>query len=144
MVGRVAPDGSVVADTLIGEHPDTTRVERETVYAGAIVEAEPTAVGPPTGGAVEGRRDPDTGELWAAGGPWVVQIFAARDEPAATTVARRAESDLGAQARVVLEQGFYKVRVGGYASRAEAESIRERLAGSGYPEAFVVRRSDGP
>lgn len=124
VVGQVSPEGEVRADTLAGVEPDTARVDRETVVTGAIVQ-EPTEVGAP---GVE-----------VPAGPWRVQIFAARDEASAQEVARRARAAADAPAWVDPQDGWYKVRVGGYADRAVAETLRQRLIGLGFAEAFLVR-----
>ena len=133
VVGRVSAEGDVRADTLAGAAPDTARVERETVMTGAIVPE-------PERAAERGREEPAT-RAPTAPGPWLVQVFAARDESSAREVARGVEARIEAPARVDREEGWYKVRVGGYADRAGAEALRLRLAGLGFPEAFLVRAS---
>ena len=114
VVGHVAPDGTLVADTLARAIPDTARVERETVL---------------------------TGEIHPVTGPgWRVQVYAAREEAEAAAVAERARAALGGEAPVYLERDdpWYKVRVGDLEDRAGAERLRERLVGLGWPEAWVV------
>jgi cell division protein FtsN len=136
VVGTVSPEGEVRADTLAGAVPDTARVDRETVVTGAIV-ADPDE---PADRYEPGRTEPAAGNRPAAG-PWQVQVFAAREEASAREVARGVEARIEAPARVERDGGWYKVRVGGYADRAQAEALRRRLAGMGFSEAFLVRAS---
>jgi len=134
VVGQVTPEGGVRADTLAGAAPDTARVERETVVTGAIV-PEPTSPARAEPGERGGRP---TTRPQPAAGPWLVQVFAAREESSAREIARGVEARIEAPARVDREGGWYKVRVGGYADRADAEALRLRLARLGFPEAFLV------
>jgi cell division protein FtsN len=128
VVGRVTPEGRVVADTLTDGESDPARVERETVYAGVIASSsdEPTAV---------------SDEPTAVGedGPWRVQVYAVRDRGTADSTAARLGSGLDEPIRVDHEAGWYKVRVGSHASRAAAEPLRQLLASRGWRGAFVVR-----
>ncbi|HEY7472336.1 MAG TPA: hypothetical protein VIE68_08315, partial [Gemmatimonadota bacterium] len=77
IVGHVAPDGTLVADTLARSVPDTARVERETVVTGEIRPAAELETAPaPTAGPDTGPATPiETGTL-ATG--WRVQLFASR------------------------------------------------------------------
>jgi cell division protein FtsN len=126
VVGTVTPEGRVEADTLPGAAPDTAPVERETVVTGAIA-PDPRARGEELP-AADG----------AAGGPWVVQVFASRDQATADEVARGVAREAGAPARAVRDGGWYKVRAGGYADRAAAEALRDRLLAQ-WSDAFVLR-----
>jgi cell division protein FtsN len=74
------------------------------------------------------------------GGAFFVQVFAGRDRNSAETLAAGLEGR-GWPAQVIAETegagSLYKVRVGGYAARAEAEAAAERLKREGHPGAWV-------
>lgn len=132
VVGRVSPEGTLVADTLEHARPDTARVERETVVTGEIRPAAELETGPPP---AAGR---ETATL-ATG--WRVQVYASRDESEAAAVATRVRGATGDAVPVYVEwdDPWYKVRVGDHADRADAERLREGLVSRGWSEAWVVR-----
>lgn len=132
VVGRVSPEGTLVADTIEQAQPDTVRVERETVVTGEIRPAAELETGVPAGPGAAG------GTL-ATG--WRVQIFASRAEADAAEAATRLRGATGDAVPIYVEwdDPWYKVRVGDHADRADAERLKERLAGLGWPEAWVVR-----
>lgn len=119
-MGRVSPGGEFYADTLARVVPDTARVERETVVSGAI------------------RQRPDAGPMLATG--FRVQVLAIRDQEAAESFAGRLQSMVGGDA-VYVEwvEPYYKVRVGDFSTRDEAEPLRLRLIDQGIEEAWTVR-----
>ena len=118
IVGRVTPDGALLADTLAGVHPDTSRVDRETTLTGQIRAVHATAL--------------QTG--------YRVQVHADRDAARAANVARRVEATLaGEPVYVEWIEPWYKVRVGDYAARTDAEPLRLRLAAAGYADAWIVQ-----
>jgi hypothetical protein len=133
VVGRVSPEGTLVADTLERALPDTVRVERETVVTGEIrssAELQTRAAG--EAGAVAG------GTL-ATG--WRVQVFASREQPEAAALAIRVQEALGHQVPVYVERDdpWFKVRVGDFRDRPAAERLREELVGLGWTDAWAVR-----
>jgi hypothetical protein len=133
VVGRVSPEGTLVADTLERALPDTVRVERETVVTGEIrssAELQTRAAG--EAGAVAG------GTL-ATG--WRVQVFASREQPEAAALAIRVQEALGDQVPVYVERDdpWFKVRVGDFRDRPAAERLREELVGLGWTDAWAVR-----
>lgn len=132
VVGRVTPDGRLIADTLAQPVPDTTRVERETVVTGEVRPASELEAAPPT--ATEPR-----GEALATG--WRVQVFASRAQAEAAAAATRVRDALGDRAPVYVERDdpWFKVRAGDFADRAGAEALRQQLAGLGWPDAWAVR-----
>jgi cell division septation protein DedD len=132
VVGRVTPDGTLIADTLPGPAADTTRVERETVVTGEIRPAAELETAPPT--VAEPR-----GETLATG--WRVQVFASRSQAEAATAATRVREALGDRVPVYVERDdpWFKVRVGDFAERAAAEGLRRELAGHGWADAWAVR-----
>lgn len=132
VVGHVSPEGTLVADTLARSLPDTSRVERETVVTGEIRAAGDLA----DAGPASDSRD---GPPLATG--WRVQVYASHDAAEAASMGTRVRNAIGDAAPVYVErdEDWYKVRVGDCSDRAEAERLRERLAGRGWTEAWVVR-----
>lgn len=132
VVGHVAPDGTLVADTLARAVPDTTRVERETVVTGEIRPAAELETEPPAAAGEEA-------ETLATG--WRIQVFASRSEAEAATEATRARNALGDESPVYVESDgdWFKVRVGDFSDRGAAERLRARLADLGWVEAWAVR-----
>lgn len=76
-----------------------------------------------------------------AGGSWVwrVQILATPDRALAERVAGEATERLGTTSRIDSEPPFYKVRLGGFASEADAQILKARAVEMGYPGAFRVK-----
>lgn len=133
VVGYVAPDGTLHADTLAGAQPDTARVERETVVTGALGRPADT-IAPPVSAAPERH---------AAG--YRVQVFASQDQPAADDFARQIEERLPSEpVYVEWDEPWYKVRVGDFTDRGEADRLRLRLVEMGFGEAWTVPASIRP
>ncbi len=78
-----------------------------------------------------------------ADGPFLVQVFAGRDRHAAEDLLEALRGQ-GYPVRVEGERegrgALLRVRVGGYATRAEAQAVAERLAREGHAGAWVTRR----
>lgn len=78
-----------------------------------------------------------------ADGPFLVQVFAGRDRRAAEELVETLRGQ-GYPVRVEGEKEgrgtLLRVRVGGYATRAEAQGVAERLATEGHAGAWVTRR----
>ncbi len=76
-------------------------------------------------------------------GPWVwrVQILATPDRALAERVAGEASERLGTLARVDTVARLHKVRLGGFATEAEAQILKWRAVEMGYPGAFRVKIS---
>lgn len=73
---------------------------------------------------------------------WRVQVLATPERALADRVAVEAAERLGSTARVEREGSLYKVRLGAFATEAEAAGLRERAVEMGYPGAFRVK--NGP
>lgn len=67
-----------------------------------------------------------------------VQIFATLKKENAQRVAREARKVLSKPVYIEYIPPFYKVRVGDFKSRDDAEEYKEYLRANGYPDAFVV------
>ncbi|HUP01666.1 MAG TPA: SPOR domain-containing protein [Gemmatimonadota bacterium] len=138
VVGTIGPDGRLQADTLAGLAPDTSRVERETVVTGIVRRTgEPVPVDPAPVDLTPVDPAPEDGARIAG---WRVQVFAARDRPAAAEVAGPLQERLpGETVHIEWQDGWYKVRVGDFPSREEAERLRGVLVGLGFTEAWAVQ-----
>ncbi|MBW3660008.1 MAG: SPOR domain-containing protein [Gemmatimonadetes bacterium] len=122
VVGRVEADGTYRADTLSGDLPDTTRVERATVTTGTVRPVSPSTT---------------TG--------WRVQVLADPDRASAQAFAGRIERLVDQPVYVEWAEPWWKVRVGDFLDRGAAERLRERLVSEGVEGAWTVRtavRSD--
>jgi hypothetical protein len=77
-----------------------------------------------------------------AAGPFYVQLFAGRDQVSAESLVASLNAQ-GYRVRLDTERSgggsLYKVRVGGYAAKADAQVLAERLRGSGHSGAWVTR-----
>ncbi|MGE5178115.1 MAG: SPOR domain-containing protein [Bacteroidota bacterium] len=71
-----------------------------------------------------------------------MQIHASENRDDADRVGRQAAVLLGVPYTLVHEGGLYKVRLGAFATDAEAGALRERAVRAGWPAAFRVR--EGP
>ncbi len=67
-----------------------------------------------------------------------VQIFATATRAGAMRLRDEMTRTLAASVYVEHEPGIWKVRVGNYVDRSEAESMRRRIAGLGHGDCFVV------
>lgn len=70
---------------------------------------------------------------------WRVQIFASDRREEAERVSREASQALATTGSVDRDGAVYKVRLGRFASEAEAQALRERAIRAGYPGAFRIR-----
>lgn len=71
-----------------------------------------------------------------------VQIFAGRNIEAATMAEAKAKEDFekkGYKVYLIFEAPFYKLRVGDFTDRNDAENLRSLAKSLGYKSAFVVR-----
>ncbi len=105
-------------------------------------EPEREARQPPPAGPTR-VLEPLANEAAAPAGAFTVQVMALRDSASARTVLQELQGQ-GFQARLVAEREgrgtLYKLRVGTYATRQEAEASAERMRRAGYVGAFVVPR----
>jgi hypothetical protein len=65
-------------------------------------------------------------------------VFATPDRALADRVSKEAAARLGTSGVIEREASLYKVRLGGFASEAEAQGLRDRAVRGGYPGAFRV------
>jgi stage II sporulation protein D len=76
---------------------------------------------------------------------WRLQVTAVRDEQPAADIARRlaARTGVGADARFDARSGLYRVRVGAWPTKAEAEAAARRFRTLGLDGAWVVAEGGG-
>lgn len=67
-----------------------------------------------------------------------VQIFATYNEDKANKLATELRGKFTEQVYIEFIAPYYKVRIGKYESKADAESLRDRAREMGYSDAFVV------
>jgi len=72
-------------------------------------------------------------------GLWRVQIHASETRGEAERIGRAAARRLGVELFVQREGALYKVRLGAFATEAEAQALRDRAIRAGYPGAFRTR-----
>ncbi len=107
--------------------PDTTQVPvaKEPVI---IFEEEPTASVP--------KAEPS--EEATPNARFLVQVFASRSKERAEIIASDLKQVQDFPVYVMFEDDLYKVRIGDFQTRKEAEGFRDYIRGRGYPDAFVV------
>ena len=98
----------------------------------------PAPSGGPSGGS-ETAEAVDSAVPPAGTWVWRVQIFASDRREEAVRVSREAAQALSTTGSVERDGAVYKVRLGRFASEAEAQALRERAIRAGYPGAFRIR-----
>ncbi len=68
-----------------------------------------------------------------------VQIFASSTQEGADKVASEARFKFTEQVYVEYEPPYYKVRLGNYKNRSDAEILREKAKNLGYLDAWIVQ-----
>ncbi len=68
-----------------------------------------------------------------------VQLVSTRDEEEARLIRSEALLDLDQPVYLSYDNPYYKVRVGDFTTRSQAERYTEQLALQGYPDAWVIR-----
>jgi hypothetical protein len=125
-------------DTIEGEteaEPERQAIELPSTTADGVED---------TAGAVRApdKTPPPQPSAATATGPFYVQLFAGRDKASAEGL-YRGLSDRGYRVRLDTERAgdgvLYRVRVGGYAAKPDAEVLAKRLRGEGYSDAWVTR-----
>jgi len=93
-----------------------------------IFEEEPTATSPKTESALQPAPE----------AKFLVQVFASRSKERANIIAEDLRQVQDYPVYVVFEDNLYKVRIGDFETRQQAEGFRDYIRGRGYPDAFVV------
>jgi hypothetical protein len=116
--------------------PDAAPVEpdvEEMPMAGERVEVSEADVPPPP--------PPDTTAVLRADSTtdgFRIQVFATGDREVAENAASVAQQRLGLAAYTDLEAGMYKIRVGDYLRRPDAEAALKTFRSHYYPDAWIV------
>ena len=77
-------------------------------------------------------------EVSATKGLFRVQVFATVDKSKAEAIMDAIKEKENIPVFIEQEEGLYKVRVGEFKTRVEAEGFRNYIRTRGYPDAFVV------
>ena len=117
---------------------DTTKKTQDTVRV-VLPEEVASATTPETNAApaTPTKEKPQTGAVQTIIG-YRVQIFATLKKQNAERVAKKARKVLSKPVYIEYIPPFYKVRVGDFKNRQDAEEYKEYLRANGYPDAFVV------
>jgi cell division septation protein DedD len=110
--------------------PVEADVEEMPISGGSLDVTDAVAPPPDT------LRAPAVADSTAEG--FRVQVFASSDREVANNAARVAEQRLGLRAYTVLDGGMYKVRVGDYLRRPDAEAAMATMRSHYYPDAWIV------
>jgi len=109
----------------------------------AASQPAPNAPEPSSGTLPPGSGPRPSGGDSAAPAPseglWSVQIHASESRAEAERLGRAAARRLGAELFIRREGSLYKVRLGAFATEAEAQELRDRAIRAGYPGAFRTR-----
>ena len=123
---KPAPDSSARSDT-------TGRGRRDSVSA--VPAADSASPAPAAGPAPSASPAPAASPARAAG--FRIQVAAVNTRAAADSIAKRVKA-AGFDAVVAAEKGLFKIRVGRYATRAEAQAALPRVRGRLGGSPFVV------
>lgn len=85
------------------------------------------------------KPDTSTTTLGTMAPGYRVQIFASNTNEGANNVASEARFKFTERVYVEYVAPYYKVRVGDYKNRSDAEILREKAKNLGYPDAFIVQ-----
>jgi hypothetical protein len=147
---RLDPSEEITPDELASIPDPVPGAAAATTPAPSPGASRPAAA-PPTSSAVQPGGTSSGGASSAAApeaptpgpatpdGAWHVQIFASPELAVADSVAKSASAALGASYAIEYEGTLYKVRLGAFASEADAQALRDRAVRSGYPGAFRVK-----
>lgn len=67
-----------------------------------------------------------------------IQIFASNNKEASKYEASRVLTELSQTAEVINDGGLWKVHIGAFSERKDAESFREKLRNLGWRDAFII------
>jgi cell division septation protein DedD len=107
-------------------------VEEMPIEGNSVDVTEAEAPPPPPPDTTAAARPDSTTEGFR------VQVFASADREVAENAAKVAEQRLGVRAYVDLDAGMYKVRLGDYLRRPDAEAAMATMRGHYYPDAWIV------
>ncbi len=140
----------LVGNYIQRESADSLRdVLRDKGYSDAFVVQAPVVVGPggeksDTSAVSSEQLKADTSS--AAPAPvtapgFRIQVMSVSTQAAAEQEAKQAEARTGLRAYIVEVDGVYKVRLGDFTAKMDANSRLDRLATLGYPGAFIVEET---
>jgi cell division septation protein DedD len=129
-----------------GPAPETTAVspKKPDVVAAEPAAPKPSAVKPEAPPPASSRTAPARGVPAPGGsGTWLVQVIATRDQAVATSVVKKLTAK-GYPAFLInpvagAPQSFYKVQVGRYNDRSEAEQVSQRIKKEEQFQSWILR-----
>ena len=129
---RLINAGQAATDKKVATGEAAAAVEKATAAESEIATAGPTTVG--AGARADLPRSAARGD--ERRGTWRVQVFASPDLEQADRIAKEVSLRFGVPSVIEFEDSLYKVRLGGFATEALAQSLRERAVAEGFPGAF--------
>lgn len=138
--GRLDPSEEITPEELASIPEPVPAASRAAAVSAKPAPKAPDAAAEPRSSGGEAGIEPAPAPP-VAGGPWVwrVQILATPERVLAERVAREAVERLGTVSRIDSEPPLFKVRLGGFASEADAQILKARAVEMGYPGAFRVK-----
>ncbi len=140
-MGRRAPAETPETPSETTESGDDTPLSDSELSGGMNEPASDTSSTPTsdstTSGSVSSTRSPDGDSSWG----YRVQIYSFADRDAAESALMRVERYLADWTYGVYldeEDGNFKIRVGDFTDKAEADLLRDRLRREGYPDAWTT------
>jgi|TARA_Y100000310_G_scaffold82941_2_gene79602 cell division protein FtsN len=86
---------------------------------------------------VEEKSNPDSVQVIVEG--FRVQVLATRTRENADRLRADLFAEYGDDIYIVFEAPNYKVRIGNFIDRRQAESLRQSMVKKGYPSAWIIR-----
>jgi len=134
-----AEELATIPDPVPGATEEPPPVDSSAPSGAASTPTAPPPVSTPQtstpSSGTSGSASGTTSETWI----WRVQIFASPDRAQAERTARDASSRLNESYLIDYESSLYKVRMGAFATEAEAEPLKRKAVIEGYTGAFRVR-----
>ncbi len=139
--GRLDPSEEITPEELASIPEPVPAASRAAAVSAKPAPKAPDAAAEPRSSGGEARPIEPEPAPPVAGGPWVwrVQILATPERVLAERVAREAVERLGTVSRIDSEPPLFKVRLGRFASEADAQILKARAVEMGYPGAFRVK-----
>lgn len=137
------PPPPAEADAVLAE-PDLPVLDETPPAAAALPGSAPysesPAVAAPSAPPAVTPPPVETASSAPASPLFYVQVFASTSRPSAEEHALTADAQLEQPVRILFMDPFYKVLVGGFASRDEAVGLRRSLTEAGYKDAWIFER----
>jgi hypothetical protein len=118
---------------------DGDEIIEDTVIEGEIItDADTVEEGELVTFTVPDDTETDTAGAIANADGFRIQLLASTNESRARELASEAQTILGVPVYVEYLDGYWKVRAGDCATRAEAETLRNQARGAGYADCWIA------